>query len=325
MALPASGAISLSAVNTELGLSATATISLNDSGVRTLFGVASGSINMANGYGKSNAPPGSPVWATQTAITTAAPNSGGAGTRNAALVFGGGSTASPLLATQSFNGSSWSTGGNLPAASCNNQGIGTQTDALSIGGYNGGYQTSCYAYNGTAWSTPSSTATPASNRGVAGTTSATLTWGGAIISSPYATYAAEKRTGTTWSGTGGLLAVRAICAGAGTQTAALAAGGQAPLVGHLTSCETFNGTSWASGTALPVIRSAHTAFGTQSNLIIAGGNNNSVAASAGVNSWNGTAWSTLSNSNYTSLTAAYCGGTTAGFIVSGSNHESFTR
>jgi len=52
MALPASGAISLSAVNTELRLSATATISLNDAAVRTLFNVASGAIGLGTGYGK---------------------------------------------------------------------------------------------------------------------------------------------------------------------------------------------------------------------------------------------------------------------------------
>lgn len=54
MALPASGAISLDAVNTELGVSATAARSLNDSTTRTLFGVASGAISMSNGYGKAN-------------------------------------------------------------------------------------------------------------------------------------------------------------------------------------------------------------------------------------------------------------------------------
>jgi hypothetical protein len=54
MALPASGAISLSAVNVELDLTATAQISLNDSAVRTLFGVSSGAISMSDGYGKSN-------------------------------------------------------------------------------------------------------------------------------------------------------------------------------------------------------------------------------------------------------------------------------
>lgn len=54
MTLPASGAISFNNVNTELGLTSTAQISMNDSAVRTLFGVASGQISMSNGYGKSN-------------------------------------------------------------------------------------------------------------------------------------------------------------------------------------------------------------------------------------------------------------------------------
>lgn len=55
MALPASGSISLDQVNTELGLSSTARISLDDGVVRTLFGKASGAVAMADGYGKANA------------------------------------------------------------------------------------------------------------------------------------------------------------------------------------------------------------------------------------------------------------------------------
>jgi hypothetical protein len=55
MTLPSSpDAISLSQVNTELGLSASALISMNDAAVRTLFGVASGQISMSQGYGKAN-------------------------------------------------------------------------------------------------------------------------------------------------------------------------------------------------------------------------------------------------------------------------------
>jgi hypothetical protein len=58
MALPGSGStISLNQVNSELGRSATQTIDMNDSAVRTLFGRGgSGTqISMSDGWGRSNA------------------------------------------------------------------------------------------------------------------------------------------------------------------------------------------------------------------------------------------------------------------------------
>lgn len=44
-------------INVELGLSATATSSLNNAAFRTLAGVPSGAISLSNFYGKTNAPP----------------------------------------------------------------------------------------------------------------------------------------------------------------------------------------------------------------------------------------------------------------------------
>jgi len=58
MALPSSGnQITLNQVNVELGDTGTDVIGLNDADVRSLFGVSSGEIEMADGYGKSSLAP----------------------------------------------------------------------------------------------------------------------------------------------------------------------------------------------------------------------------------------------------------------------------
>lgn len=78
MTLPANpGSISMAQVNTELGLSATALITLNDAAVRNLFGKPSGGISMSDGWGKSSNGPVLPF------ITTGTSNSIGSTGTNA--------------------------------------------------------------------------------------------------------------------------------------------------------------------------------------------------------------------------------------------------
>ena len=73
MTLPASGARSFSDINTELGRSSTAQLSLNDSCVRTLFGQASGAVCMNTGHGKSNTSvPGAPTGVSGSATSCSA-------------------------------------------------------------------------------------------------------------------------------------------------------------------------------------------------------------------------------------------------------------
>jgi hypothetical protein len=74
MTLPTSGnPISFSQVDVELGFSSTAQISMNDTVVRTLFGVASGAIAMSSGLGKSNTSvPGAPTGVSASATSCSA-------------------------------------------------------------------------------------------------------------------------------------------------------------------------------------------------------------------------------------------------------------
>lgn len=76
MALQTSGQISLNDVNVELGNSGTAQIDMNDAAVRGLFDIASGEIEMADGYGKSDSSPIA-VNHTQTTISNGNWTSGG--------------------------------------------------------------------------------------------------------------------------------------------------------------------------------------------------------------------------------------------------------
>ena len=103
MTLPASGAISFSNVDTELGLSSTAQLSLNCTSARNLAGVASGAISLNNFYGKSSITPGSVSYTTPGTYTWIAP-SGTGGSVSAVAVGGGGGATSRFACINASGG-----------------------------------------------------------------------------------------------------------------------------------------------------------------------------------------------------------------------------
>ena len=170
------------------------------------------------------------TWTAGGNLGTARGSLAGAGTQTAGLAFGGitGNYSYPVAtpnpnahsatsATEEYNGSAWTSGGNLGTARYNLAGAGTQTVGLAFGGT--GPTAATEEYNGSTWTAGGSLNTARNFLAGAGTQTAGLAFGGSSLA------ATEKYDGTSWTTVGSLNIGRYDLGGAGTQTAALAFGG----------------------------------------------------------------------------------------------------
>jgi hypothetical protein len=138
------------------------------------------------------------AWTTGGNLNTARQQLGGAGFQTAALAFGGSAPAN-TGATESYNGTSWTSSPNsmntarqLPA------GCGaTNTAALAFGGYTTVYVTNNESWNGTSWTELNDLNVAKETTG-AGTSTAALGFGGASPS-PTALTNTEIWNGTSWT------------------------------------------------------------------------------------------------------------------------------
>ena len=257
-------------------------------------------------------------WASAPNVNTArAALSGGsgAGTQAAALLFGG--TAGTIQnKTEEFNGSSWSEVTNFPLSAEWNMAVGTQTAAITFGGYASGSNfTSSFDYDGTNW-----TANP--NLNIAGrvrTGFGTQTAAIAAAGSPRPGIGnrSESWNGSAWTNgpnTGSTGEGRGSMAGS-PQTAGLIFGGSDPSPGK--NVESWDGSSWSEVNNLANARRYTAGFGTASGGLAVGGNNTSQLSASEI--WDGSSFAADAalGTARTQFGNAAAAPSTAGFVYAG--------
>jgi hypothetical protein len=170
---------------------------------------------------------------------------GGAGTQTAGLGFGGNPT-SPLYsaATEEYDGSAWTAGGNMGTARYGLSGAGTQTAGLGFGGNTPSPPNNVTEeYDGSTWTAGGTLNTARAAMAGCGLQTAGLAIGGNAPGKAQT----EEYNGTSWTSVNSLNTGRSYLGGFGTQTSAVAAFGSSNTpVTDLAATEEYDGTSWTS-------------------------------------------------------------------------------
>jgi hypothetical protein len=214
----------------------------------------------------------------------------GAGTQTATAVFGGrGLAGDPVtaIATENYNGSTWTTSGNMSTQRRYCAGCGdSQTAALAVSGQNQiSPVTASEEYGGSSWTSGGSYPFAFGFLMVTGTQTAAISAGGPYPSVPQSQSAFEY-DGSSWTGTGNLNTRRSSGNGIGIQTAALFVGGYGG--GFVSAVESYDGTSFTTDTSTPTPQGGGGSGGTQTSAIVFA---NDPAPYVAI-TFNGTSWAT---------------------------------
>ena len=222
------------------------------------------------------------AWASASPLITGRQGLAGGGTQTACAFWGG---SGPTNSTEEYNGSGFSTGGNLPYSAVYLAGCGTQTAGLACGGDPGPTQvaTAC-TYDGASWTGIPSLNTARSRIGATGTTSAALAFGGG---NPWGINNSEEYSGSSWAEGNNLNTARRVNnSGGGPQTAGIVAGGDTgPPSAPSAHTEEYDGTNWTSGGNLSTGLYLISGCGTQTAALGFGGNLGTTTEE-----YNGTSW-----------------------------------
>ena len=261
------------------------------------------------------------TWSSGPPVNTQRLNGSASGIQTAA-VFAGGNAPPYSTATEEYNGTGFSGGGNMIDSRDPYSGFGTLTDTVTAGGYDGSNKAESETYNGTSWSEGNNLNTARRGQQGFGTSGDAGVCCGGYESS--ASTATEEYNGTSWTTVNAMPAARYSGCAVGAQTSGIQVGGDP---GFLTTSFEYDGTNWSSGGAIPAGKSFLMLGGANQDAVIAfGGELSSTATSATSDNYDGTNW-TAGATMVTGQKNISCGGwgtKTATFAAFG-NGPSNTR
>jgi len=208
---------------------------------------------------------------------------------------------------------------NTPRNSSAGAGV-SKTSSLCFGGTTGPtLQNQTELYNGSTWSEENNLNTTRYSLGGLGTVTAAMAISGYADADPLPA-AVELYNGTSWTTSPVSTPYAAVNIGqAGTTTAAIIWGGQAPPIWQFKDDTlSWNGSTWtAMNNYSPPYIADMAGFGTQTAAISAGGYVGSPAGTASVGTWDGTCWTEGNDLNQSRRTFTGSGTTTAGMVCGG--------
>ncbi len=281
------------------------------------------------------------AWASGGAYPTAILQLGGAGTQTAGLGFGGNGTGgnpNGSVISAEYNGSSWTSSGDLnqKGNTGSRTGVGTQTAALCVARRNDGTPSvspvsyiamnNVEEYNGSAWSNSPTLPAATVESGSTGTTVAALYFGGSPGNPPSGLSGQSLYwNDTSWTATPSLNTSRAgiMSAFQGTYNASLGFGGStgAPAYG-VTNTELYNGSSWTNLGVMIEQKNRGSGHGTSTAALAAAGQNPSTTTNTQI--WNGTNWSTSPSTATAQYFQGGGGSSTAAVIFAGADPSAYT-
>jgi len=226
------------------------------------------------------------AWASADTYPTTISYVSNCGTQTASVCATGKTPAPTIVATcNEYDGTSWAASNDVGTGryGTGTSGVGSQTAALLIGGYEPGESVLTEEYNGSTWTAGGALNTTQLYPFLSAGGPATA----AVAVSGFPTSVCEEYNGASWSASPGALGTAGYFGGGcGTLTAALAAGGP----NRDTNAEEYDGSTWTAVTAVPSAVKRQSMVGIQTLAMYAGGQSPAPAILTTAVNYDGTSW-----------------------------------